>query len=235
VFLGADVKTYIFVAMAIALFVGLVASEVQQNYSSSGMFRISINGAGSTNLFARGNATVMLGNISDSDNDSLADIQTEMLSMQLVSANQITIKLNNLTPTKGIVEAKKNNTSNANLNKTNQTYPAYSFFDVFVEIDVPARNVTKIKNITVPGHGRGRLNQTHTRLNITVEEIPAMTLFNKEPIKVRANAVMKGEKTNVHGLYRALNEVDLFDKNNPDGPPVGKLKLHFLQLRKSFR
>jgi hypothetical protein len=236
--LGADVKTYIVAIMAVVLFAGLVTSQIQQSYSSSGMFKVTVNGM-SSNLFARGNVIMVLGNISDSDNDSLVDIPTEMLALQLVGSGplgNVTVNLSTTDQSKGIVEAKKNKTSSVNLNKTSQTYPARSFFDVFVEIDMPARNVTKIKTITVPGHGRGRSNQTHSRLNMTVEEIPAMTLFNKEPIKIRANAVIKGGKTSVHGLYRSLTgEVDLFDRSNPDGPPVGKLKLHFLQLRKPFR
>ena len=69
-----------------------------------------------------------------------------------------------------------------------------------------------------------------TRFNPAV---PPMALFNKIPIQMNANTMLKGNKTSANGLYRsATKEVFLYDKNNPDGSSVGKIKLQFIQLRK---
>src|SRR3989338_3407682 len=68
----------------------------------------------------------------------------------------VTIKLNNNTQTKGLVETKKNNT----VNNTNKTYPATSFFDVFVEIELSGKstNNTNTTNSTNTTGNRGHGN-----------------------------------------------------------------------------
>ena len=210
-------------------------------YPTSVLVTLKLNDHGTGNAYLKGITNIVFEDIGDSDNDTKLDIPIEIVQMHLTGTSKmgnVTIRLNNNTQTKGLVEAKKNNT----VNNTNKTYPATSFFDVFVEIELSGKstnsaNTTNSTNTTGNrGHGNppnngigpGTINNPRIQKNI-----PAMKLFNKNSLPIMANSVLNGNKTSVHGYYRPLvYSIDLYDVNNPDGPPVGSLKIVMLNLRK---
>ena len=213
-----------------------------QLYPSSALVTLKLNDHGTGNAYLRGITNVVFEDIGDSDNDTKLDIPIEIVQMHLTGTSKmgnVTIRLNNNTQTKGLVETKKNNT----VNNTNKTYPATSFFDVFVEIELSGKftnstNTTNSTNNTGGRHGHGNppnnglgsgtINSPRIQGNI-----PAMKLFNKNSLPIMANSVLNGNKTSVHGYYRPLvYTIDLYDVNNPDGLPVGSLKIVMLNLRK---
>lgn len=74
----------------------------------------------------RGEVIVQRFNPDDSDGDGLADIQTEMLSMNM-SGGGFTLRESPTQPSLGAIEELAQGTG----------FPANSFFDVFFEIDLP--------------------------------------------------------------------------------------------------
>src|SRR3989338_6645631 len=89
-------------------------------YPTSVLVTLKLNDHGTGNAYLKGITNIVFEDIGDSDNDTKLDIPIEIVQMHLTGTSKmgnVTIRLNNNTQTKGLVETKKNNTVIANPQK----------------------------------------------------------------------------------------------------------------------
>jgi hypothetical protein len=127
-----------------------------------------------------------------------AEVHTEITSLNMTGGGY-TVRLNKNKRSRGEVESKSDGNPNGG-------FPAESFFNVYVEVDV-----------IVPGLGK-------------------KTLFNKYPLIIQNGNLLSFPPTVVY-VHGASNAVAVYDKDNPNGPPIAGLVLagHGLQPKLTGR
>ena len=130
------------------------------SFPSGALLSVEMPGLGMFDLTLNGPTDVRRGDPGDVDGDGLMDIQTEILAMNLVGmspAGPVTLRQSQTRASRGVVEQQAKGAD----------FPADSFFDVFVEIEVA---------------GLGRLhNEAPVRVEAVIDAIPPILAYYRPP------------------------------------------------------